>query len=148
MTSLSFRTQGGSNHRGQAPYFQLGLFVQRETTPFQDSENAAEHKEENSKWLQVLQASPARSSAAQLGPALAKPMGNPVKGPHRIARTLLQGLFKMVIQCVHGGHHLYFFVLLLYSDSIFVYWREKENFLKINQSNWRRDVIPVCKNTA
>lgn len=39
----------------------------------------------------------------------------------------------MTIQCVHGGHHLYFSVLLLCSDLIFVYGKEKEIFF-LNKS--------------
>lgn len=84
-------------------------------------------KEETPGWPRVLQASPAGSLlAAQLGPALGKSMDK--LRAHCIARTFLQGPFKIMIQCVHGGHHLYFFVLLLYSNSIFMYWKEKEDF--------------------
>lgn len=95
----------------------------------QDPENAAKDKEEDPEWLQVLRAFPAWSLlAARLGPALGKSMESSVKGPHCIARTFLQGAFKMMIQGIHGGHHLYVFVFLLYSNSIFVSWKEKENF--------------------
>ena len=94
--------------------------------PSRDPEKRSETQENA-----VLQAFPAWSlSAAQLGPALGKSMSSSVKGPCCIARTLLQGPFKMLIQCVHGGYNLYFFVLLLYSNSIFVYWKEREDFLK------------------